>query len=167
MHPEIEQLDLPTLVDNLEDLEQRRTPVGWTPDDAVLKAAVERRIMELVASPPTDGERRDLLRIPCVISVKLRCKDWSVRANTRDLGIGGVFVETRRQLPIGTTVDIEIRGGSDEHGLRVRGTVAWLIDGDSEHSGVGVSFNTQYNDRNERRLRRFVLELLRHRATTH
>ncbi len=161
---QLETLGLPELVEELEDLQQRRTPVGWTPDDAVLKSRIERRIMELVGSIPPGDERRRDVRLPCTLSVKIRSKKASARGETRDVGVGGVFVATVGAFPVGTPVEIEVRGaGTDEHGLRVRGQVAW-IGGELDAAGVGVCFAGLDNERHERRLRRFVIELLRHRV---
>jgi len=164
MHPELDNLELPELVERLDDLEVRRTPVGWKPEDAVLRSAIERRIMRLVASEPPAHERRNDLRLPCELNVKMRSKKKSIRAQTRDLGVGGVFVHTSERFDIGTPVEIEVRGsGTDEHGLRVRGQVAWVALANDDGPGVGVSFAHDDSERNERRLRRFVVELLRHR----
>src|SRR5262245_61115622 len=134
---EVEEMGLPELIDRLEDLEGRRTPVGWSPDDAIERVAIERRIMELVGDAPPEGERRRAMRLHCDLKVKLRTKEHSIRAKVTDIGHGGVFVATELELPVGTVVELEVRGEeSDEHGLRVRGEVAWR-DGDA---GLGVSF---------------------------
>ncbi len=161
MHPEIEKLELPELVDRLDDLEGRRTPIGWTPDDAAKRVAIERRIMTLVGGEPPNEERREALRLPCQLDVKLRSKEQSVKATVKDIGVGGVFVEAGGKWIVGTVVELEVRGSAtDEHGLRVRGEIAWQRDA---NQGVGISFTHRTNDAHERRLRRFVLELLRHR----
>jgi hypothetical protein len=160
-HADVEVMGLHELIDRLEDLEGKRTPVGWSPDDAVERVAIERRIMELVGDAPPDAERRRGMRLSCDLKVKIRTKEHSTRARVTDIGHGGVFVSTEIDLPVGTVVEIEVRGeGSDEHGLRVRGEVAWR-DGDAP--GVGISFTERPTAAHERRLRRFVLELLRHR----
>jgi len=161
---ELESMDLSELVDRLDDLEERRTPVGWSPDDAVERAAVERRIMELVGQVPPGEERRRGVRLSCELSVKMRSKEQAVRAKVRDIGIGGVFIETDADWLIGTVVELEVRGsGTDEHGLRVRGEITWTqTEGDLK--GVGVVFNQTPSSAHERRIRRFVIELLRHRV---
>ncbi|HUH05555.1 MAG TPA: PilZ domain-containing protein [Kofleriaceae bacterium] len=156
-------MGLPELVELLDDLEERRTPIGWSPDDAVQRAAIERRIMALVGQDPPEDERRGTVRLPCELPVKLRSKERSVRAEVRDIGAGGVFVLTDTPFVVGTVVELEVRGnGTDEHGLRVRGQIAWNADGDS--TGVGVCFNQVPSSAHERRIRRFVIELLRHRS---
>lgn len=159
----LDSLNLGELVDRLEDLEGRRTPIGWSPDDAVERAAIERRIMTLVGHTPPKEERRRAMRLPCSMSVRVRSKEQSVRGKVRDIGAGGVFVETDADFIVGTVVELEVRGtGTDEHGLRVRGQVAWSADGSDR--GVGVCFNQLPSTAHERRIRRFVIELLRHRV---
>lgn len=161
-HAALDELDLSELVDRLDDLEQRRTPVGWTPEDAVERVAIERRIMELVGGKPPHQERRRSVRLPCDMTIKLRSKHKSVRAQVGDIGPGGVFVMTDVGFDVGTPVEIEVRASSsDEHGLRVRGEIAWC--GADEKVGVGVSFKNRPTAAYERRLRRFIIELLRHR----
>ncbi len=158
-HAHLDKMNLIELADRLADLEGRRTPVGWSPDDAVERAAVERRIMELVGGTPPGSERRQNLRMPCEVKVRLRSKEQQVRAKVMDIGVGGVFCATKGEFEIGTNVQIEVRAHESEHGLRVRGSVAW-----KKGEGIGISFGDLKNADRERRLRRFVLELIRHRA---
>jgi hypothetical protein len=160
---DLEKLDLVALVDRLDDLEQRRRPVGWSSDEAVERVAIERCIMALVGAPaPEGGERRKSVRLPCNMEVKLRSKSQSVTAHVDDIGGGGVFVKTLADFPAGTAVEIEMYGDGDEGGLRVRGDVAWRST--KHRVGVGVVFRNRPTAAHERRLRRFVIELLRHRA---
>ena len=156
---QLDELNLDELVDALEDLEERRTPVGWSPDDAVLRSSIERRILALVSGRPAPLEQRKHVRVECDLPVTIRSKRHLVRSQARDIGVGGILVDDSSDFAEGTVVDLEIRGDSDEHGLRVRGTVAWL-----EPDGrAGVSFSDFGGISNERRLRRFVLEALRRR----
>ena len=158
---DVETLNFGQLIELLDDLAERRTPVGWTPDDAVIKSSVERRIIELVMSAP-DEERRRTERVPCNMPIALRAKDRSIQANVVSLGAGGAFVQCDSDLPIGTHVHLQVETASQERGLRARGQIAWR---ESEPmSGVGVSFADQPSAPHERRLRRFVLETLRHRT---
>src|SRR5688500_6260366 len=79
-HADVEEMELHELIDRLEDLEGKRTPVGWSPDDAVERVAIERRIMALVGDAPPDSERRRGMRLSCDLKVKLRTKEHSMRA---------------------------------------------------------------------------------------
>lgn len=160
MHTELDAMPLPDLVEMLHDLEGRRTPVGWTPDDAVQKAAIERRIIEVVAASPDGDGDSDVQRLTTDLTIKLRSKEQSVKAGVKHVGTGGVFVSCGGDWIVGTHVELQVRGsGSEEHGLRVRGKIH-RISGD----GVYVSFDEQPSDAHERRLRRFILELMRHRV---
>jgi Tfp pilus assembly protein PilZ len=119
--------------------------------------------MELVGGKPPGEERRRAVRLPCDMTIKLRSKHKSVRAQVGDIGAGGVFVKTSVEFDVGTPVEIEVRGSAtDEHGLRVRGEIAWRDT--SARQGVGVSFKNRPTAAHERRLRRFIIELLRHRV---
>jgi len=162
MHEELDELDLAALVERLDDLEGRRTPVGWTPDDAVIKAAIERRILELVAAPHDEERRLATRGLPCNLEVNLRSKDEVVEARLRTITVGGVLVETDAKLPLGTHVHVQISGGADEHGLHVRAKVTWQDSG--RVVGLGVSFDEQPSPAHERRLQRFVREILRYRV---
>jgi len=163
LHAELDDMDMAALVERLDDLEGRRTPIGWTPEDAAERVAIERRIMELVGGKPPGEERRRSVRLPCEMKIKLRSKRKSIRADVGDIGAGGVFVETEVAFTVGTPVEVEVRShGSDEHGLRVRGEVAWRAT--SDRIGVGISFRNRPTAAHERRLRRFIIELLRHRV---
>jgi hypothetical protein len=155
MHADFATMSLPELADRLEDLDGRRTPIGWTPDDAVERAHVERCILDLIAQEPGDGAR-----LPCALAIHLRSKERAVRATVRAIGAGGVWVETDDGWIPGTHVEMQVRGNaSEEHGLRVRGVVTAF-----EAGAARVSVAEQPSEAHERRLRRFVLELIRHRA---
>lgn len=162
MHEELDGLDLAALVERLDDLEGRRTPVGWTPDDAVIKAALERRILELVAAPYDAERRRAAGELACNLAVHLRTKDEGTSGRVRRIGAGGALIETGAELPVGTHVHVQIRGRSEEHGLHVRAKVAWRED--DPLRGLGVSFDDQPSPAHERRLQRFVGEVFRHRV---
>jgi uncharacterized protein (TIGR02266 family) len=130
-----------------------------------VRAAIERRIMQMVASPPPPVERRERLRVRCELSVKLVTKEKSIRASTRDIGAGGVFIDTAHLLEVGAPVTLELRSSAaDEHGLRVHGRVAWVAAGGEDGRGLGIAFSHLDNDAHERRVRRFVIAALRHRV---
>jgi hypothetical protein len=155
MHGDIETMTLPELADRLEDLDGKRTPVGWTPEDAQERATVERCILAMISE---DGGKGEVLRSP--LDILLRNKEKTVRAVVRDFGAGGVRVDVEGEWIPGTHVEMIVRGdGTDEHGLRVRGVVRR-----HERGVAHVSVSEQPSEAHERRLRRFVLELIRHRV---
>lgn len=153
------------LVDELEDLETRRTGSGGFADpvDAAPRQQVERRLIELIAADIPRDERRRHVRVPCDLAVQVRRDKDASPGHVVDVGAGGVLVETALPAQVGDTLEVELerRAGTLEHGLRVRGRVAWSADGRARQ--VGVAF-TAKDDAAERRLRRFVIELLRKRV---
>ena len=160
-YEELNQCGLDELVDRLDDVSTRRTPVGWSPDDGVLRATLERRIMDIVASAAGEAERRAAPRIHCNIPVRIRAKDQSGTGRVVHLGAGGALIATDLSLPMSTHINVRILGPSDEYGLRVRAVVAWLNE---QPTGLGVSFDQQPSPAHERRLRRFIMEVIAQRA---
>lgn len=152
---DFETMSLPELAERLEDLDGKRTPVGWTPEDAVLRASIERCILALIGRDAGEGDA-----IPCPLDVQLRSKERVVAAHVRALGVGGVWVETDDAWIVGTHVELTVHAAaSDEHGLRVRGVIVGYARG-----AARISIAAQPSEAHERRLRRFVLELIRHRV---
>jgi hypothetical protein len=155
-HAEIEKMSLPQLADRLADLDGRRTPVGWVPEDAVERATVERCILGLIAADETGGQKP----MACNMEVKLRSKEQTVTARVTGIGTGGVRVEAPSKWVVGTHVEMQVRqDASDELGLRVRGIIR-EIQGDR----LRISVAEQPSEGHERRLRRFIVELIRHRS---
>jgi hypothetical protein len=155
-HAHLEKLALPELVDRLEDLDGRRTPVGWTPDDAVERATIERCILALVSAPAPNGDRALATRL----EIKLRSKEQTVPAEVREVRVGGVLVRTQGTFVVGTHVDMHFHvSETDDHGQRARGVITSL-----ETGAVLISVSDQPSEAHERRRLRFILELIRHRV---
>lgn len=156
------------LVDDLEDIEVRRSGSGGfaSPEDAARRQQIERRLLELLRIEIPGDERRHFVRLPCDLWVKLKTSTADpVAAEIVDVGAGGVYVETTVRAYAGQPVEVEIerRPGTLEHGLKVRGKVAWSAESRrSGRPGLGIAFAAD-DDASERRLRRFVIELLRKR----
>jgi hypothetical protein len=156
MQADYERMTLPELADHLEDLDGKRTPVGWTPEDAVERATLERLILNMVS---TDARSGGSGAIKCDLEIKLRSKEQSQTATVRGLEHGGIAIDTDGAWVVGTHVEMQIRNdAADEHGLRARGIITSL---DGRLARVSVA--EQPSEAHERRLRRFVLELIRHR----
>ncbi len=154
------------LVDELGDLEQERTGSGGlSGGSAARRARVERRIMELLGAAIPAEERRAGVRVVTNVPVKVKIGLATSPGKVADVGAGGAFVETSLPGLIGDIVDVEVeraRGSMiPSHGFHLRGHVAWLAPADKRRpSGLGVAF-TATTEPDERRLRRFVLDLLR------
>ena len=156
MHGNLEEMALPELADRLEDLDGRRTPVGWTPDDAVERASIERCILALVSAAAPTGARA----LACRLEIKLRSKEQTVPAEVREVRAGGVFVKTKGEFVVGTHVDMHFQQHeTEDRGQRARGVITSVDSG-----GLMISVTEQPSEAHERRLRRFVLELIRHRV---
>ncbi|MBI4510588.1 MAG: PilZ domain-containing protein [Deltaproteobacteria bacterium] len=156
-----------SLVDELEDIEVRRTGTGGfaSPEDGARRQHIERRLVELLTTDFPSEERRDCVRLPCDLPVLVHLGTEPAKGVITDIGTGGVFVETALRADVGAYVgcEVERRPGALEHGLRVRGKIAWLADpSKTGRPGFGVAF-TANDEASERRVRRFIIELLRKR----
>jgi PilZ domain-containing protein len=80
-------------------------------------------------------EQRKHHRIPIDLAVICRPPDGEgFEAMVKDISLGGVFVETERQLPFGSLLTLVLRGVVPRE-LRLPGVVRW-----SEPRGFGVQF---------------------------
>jgi len=87
-------------------------------------------------------EKRQHLRIPQAIPIRLKFEgaDDFARAYTENISLGGVFVPTNADVPIGTKVDltIELMPGK---GFKVGAQVSWQRPGSGDQpAGVGLRF---------------------------
>lgn len=159
------------LVDELEDLELRRTGSGGfaNAEEGARRQQVERRLIELITTILPTDQRRNHVRVPCELGVAVRIGQNQSPGIIVDVGAGGVFVATRLLAAVGDDIDVEIarRAGSMEHSLHVRGKVAWVAGAaatrEGERAGLGIAFSAP-DEPAERRVRRFVIELLRQRG---
>jgi hypothetical protein len=145
-------LPLPDLADRLEELDERRTPAGWTPREATHRLTLERRVIGLVAGRDPGGEP-----LQCRLELKLRSSVRIGPATLVAIDRGGLVLESDARWPIGSAIEIELLDG--EHALRIRGSVATNTTG-----RFRVRLLRARSEAEERRIRRFVLEALRHRT---
>jgi hypothetical protein len=157
LHSMLASLDAGQLADRWIDVESTRTPVGWSPKDAVVRATIERRFREMVCA--ADGSES----IKVALEARLKVEDKKpVEGTITRFGGIGLFFATSKQIDAGTAIDLEIRRGDDQR-LRVRGQV---IEGNSTklaEPGVRIKLIAG-NEAEERRVGRLLHELLRHRA---
>ena len=161
-----ERSELRVLVEELGDIEQRASGSGGfaSTKDAARRQQIELRLIRLVAADAPVDERRSFVRLPCNLPVQVRAGSNASPGVAADIGMGGVFIATLLTARSGAAVEVEIerKPGSMEHSLRLRGTVAWTADRSEGRAGLGVIFAAG-DEPAERRVRRFVLELLRRR----
>ncbi len=88
-------------------------------------------------------EHRATPRLPIALAVTYPNAGELVRDVVTNLGGGGLFIRTKRPLPIGTQIEMEIQLGDDT--LKQRGRVTWArglpID------GMGVRFEDPVDPR--------------------
>lgn len=91
---------------------------------------------EQVISPSATPEnRRDSDRKKLIVDVRFEGGDGTGIANTRDIGVGGLYMTTGAALDIGSQILMAMSvGGKD---MRINGTVVYTDPG----LGVGVRFN--------------------------
>ncbi|MCA9674904.1 MAG: PilZ domain-containing protein [Kofleriaceae bacterium] len=73
------------------------------------------------------------------IRYRIRGGEW-IRAETRNIGVGGAFVSTGEPAAPGSPVEIELEVPTCEQPLILRGQVRWAEDGVGDHAGMGVQF---------------------------
>jgi hypothetical protein len=90
-----------------------------------------------VVSP---ADRRDSDRKKLIVDVRYEGGDGTGIANTRDIGIGGLYMTTTSELDIGTPIlmTITVQGRL----MRLNGVVVYTDPG----HGVGVRFKDVAND---------------------
>jgi PilZ domain len=83
----------------------------------------------------TDAERRNADRKKLIVNVHFSGGDATGIANTRDIGIGGLYITTKVVLEIGAQISMKMMVGNQE--LSLAGIVVY-----SDPSfGVGVRFH--------------------------
>ena len=85
-------------------------------------------------------EKRRRARISFYTEIVLKAKEFevSVNANLKDISMNGLFVETDKKIPIGTSCDIAIilTGKSSKLMVSAEGLVARQAE-----SGLGIQFH--------------------------
>ena len=83
----------------------------------------------------TPEDRRDSDRKKLIVDVRFEGGDGTGIANTRDIGVGGLYMTTATALDIGTRILMTMRVSGTE--MQLNGTVVYTDPG----QGVGVRFN--------------------------
>ncbi len=93
------------------------------------------------------SERRGSDRKKLIVNIKYSDGDATVIANTRDIGIGGLYMITNAEFEIGTPLFMNMTIGGEEIGLD--GVVTFIDPG----HGVGIRFQAM-SEKNEEILKR-------------
>jgi uncharacterized protein (TIGR02266 family) len=84
-------------------------------------------------------ERREHPRLSIAVEVDFGSEHNFYSAKTRDISVGGLFIETDIALPIGTKVTVELK--FLQRKLHADAEVTWALLGEGgEPTGVGVRF---------------------------
>jgi uncharacterized protein (TIGR02266 family) len=84
-------------------------------------------------------ERRKHPRLSMSVEVDFGSEHNFYSAQTRDISVGGLFIETDVALPIGTRLRIDLKFLKKK--LQAEGEVTWVLVGDKQATvGVGVRF---------------------------
>lgn len=83
----------------------------------------------------SDAERRSSDRKKLIVDVRFSGGEATGIANTRDIGIGGLYMTTTANLEVGTPISMVITITSKE--ILLNGIVVYIDPG----QGVGVRFN--------------------------
>ncbi len=87
-----------------------------------------------IGETPSAVDRRDADRMKLIVDVRYEGGDGTGIANTRDIGVGGLYMTTSANLDIGTPVVMTMSLGGGE--IRLQGVVVYTDPG----QGVGVRF---------------------------
>jgi type IV pilus assembly protein PilZ len=85
------------------------------------------------------SERRHHPRLSIAVEVDFGSENNFYSARTRDISVGGLFIESDVPLPIGTRLRVDLKF-LQKH-LHAEGEVTWVLVGDGEQAvGMGVRF---------------------------
>ena len=63
-------------------------------------------------------------------------------AHTRNVSLGGMFVETADAIPIGSTINVRFKVPTQPEPVDVTGEVRWIERGTPDHQpGMGIRFH--------------------------
>ncbi|MDY6988284.1 MAG: PilZ domain-containing protein [Thermodesulfobacteriota bacterium] len=84
------------------------------------------------------SDRREHPRKPCSTSVTYATLDRIFKAFIRNMGNGGVFIETSEPLLKGQDITVTFSFPNHEEPFKLAGEIAWTV----ENKGIGVKFTT-------------------------
>ena len=96
------------------------------------------------------GNRRKAPRVP--LATQIHIEDSMALAFSRDLSVGGIFIDTREPSQIGTQVDLRFHLNENDAVVIAKGDVRYVVP----RLGMGVQF-TELSDEDRRRIATFVM----------
>lgn len=112
-------------------------------------------------APATTGTREDRNdhRVPIQLLVDYRSGGNYLFDFCRDMGSGGVFIETSKPLPMGAEMELTFTIPDSKETLRTSGKVIWsqapIADRKDVSPGMGVQF-TSFSEQNRKTLDQFI-----------
>ena len=85
-------------------------------------------------------KRRTQQRYTVRIPVSLIHEGEEYQGQSRNMSLGGLFVETTTQLPFGATVQVQFRIPLLKEPVEVEAEIRWVETADGVSKGVGVQF---------------------------
>ena len=106
-----------------------------------------------------DDEERSCQRVPIQLLVDYKAGGSYLFDFCKDLGTGGVFIQTEKPLATGTTLDLTFTIPDSKETLLTKGTVIWsqlpVADKKELAPGMGIQFNG-FSEEQRRLLENFV-----------
>lgn len=84
--------------------------------------------------------RRSDRRYERRVAIDLMHEGTSLSAHTRNISLGGVFIETDSALPFGAKVSLKFRVPTQSEAVEVDGQVRWLEMEEGHVRGIGIRF---------------------------
>jgi uncharacterized protein (TIGR02266 family) len=95
----------------------------------------------MVASEEGSVEhRRSDRRYERRVEIDLIHEGTTLSTHTRNISLGGLFLETDRSLPFGAKVGLKFRVPTQTEAIEVEGQVRWLEMDDGQVRGIGIRF---------------------------
>lgn len=106
-----------------------------------------------------EDEERSCQRVPIQLLVDYKAGGSYLFDFCKDLGTGGVFIQTEKPLATGTTLDLTFTIPDSKETLLTKGTVIWsqlpVADKKELAPGMGIQFNG-FSEEQRRLLENFV-----------
>ena len=84
--------------------------------------------------------RRSDRRYERSVAIDFKHESTTYTARTRNISLGGVFIETEQALPFGARVTLKFPVPTQVEPIEVEGQVRWLEMEDGRLRGLGVRF---------------------------
>jgi uncharacterized protein (TIGR02266 family) len=84
--------------------------------------------------------RRSDRRYDRQLSIDVEGDGVSFSANTRNLSLGGVFIDTDQRLPFGSKVSLRFTVPTATETIQVEGQVRWIETEEGQVRGIGIQF---------------------------